>query len=107
MFYLAKGNKPILLPEEISVVSAGELTDDVYKKSMPRDIEIKASNTDVQFKCNIFGKGLSTRSEMLYAAPWPQYYWRLVAEYEAEITMGGKTEKIRGIPTSEYMLLGK
>lgn len=106
-FYLAKGDKPILTPSKFSIKSTGELHDEVYHKSMPRDIEIAAGENDVQFKCNIYGKGLSTRSEMLYGAPWPQYYWRLVAEYTAEVTVGGKTDKIKGIPNSEYMLLGR
>jgi hypothetical protein len=105
MFYLAKGDRPVLVPDKFSLVSSGELRDDVYNKSMPRDIEIDASEGSTKFKCSIYGKGLSTRSEMLYAAPWPQYYWRLVAGYTAEVTVGGETDKIEGIPNSEYMLL--
>jgi hypothetical protein len=106
-FYLAKGDKPVLTPSNFSLNSTGELHDEVYHKSIPRDIEMAASGDGVQFKCNIHGKALSTRSEMLHGAPWPQYYWRLVADYTAEVTVGGETDKISGIPNSEYMLLGR
>ena len=82
-----------------------QLMIDFPRIPMPRDIEMAASEDGVQFKCNIYGKGLSTRSEMLYGAPWPQYYWRLVADYTDEVTVGGETDKIEGIPNSEYMLL--
>jgi hypothetical protein len=86
-------------------VSSGELRDEVYNKTMPRDIAISAEGANVSVHCNIYGKELSTRSEMLYAAPWPQYYWRLVADYTAEITIDGNTDRLSGKPNSEYMLL--
>lgn len=103
--YLAKEGKVLLTTDQLKLKSSGELHDEVYHKTVPRDIEMGAEGDGVKFTCSIRGRGLSTRSEMLYGAPWPQYYWRLLADYTAEVTAGGGSERIEGIPNSEYMLL--
>lgn len=104
-FYLAKDDKPVLLPDHFGLKHENELRDEVYNKTMPRDLTITAADDNVKFECNILGRGISTRSEMLQGAPWPQYYWRLIADYKAEITIKGKTDKLEGKSNSEYMLL--
>ena len=104
-FYLAKGDKPILLPDHFNLKYSNEIRDETYNKSIPSDLAISAKGDDAQFKMDVHCSAISTHAVIDHAAPWKQYYWRLVADCKAEITFGGKTEKITGKPNSEYMLL--
>ena len=104
-FYLAKGNEPFLLPDHFDLKYANELRDEKLNKSIPSDLTISACEKDTRFNMDIHCSAISTRAEITGAAPWKQYYWRLVAQCRAEISYAGKTEKLDGKPNSEYMLL--
>lgn len=105
LLYLARGETFLLSTERFSLTYSNEIWDDQFNKSIPRDLAMTAGDADVQFKMDVHCSAIAVRKEILNAAPWKQYYWRFVADCRAEITCGGKTDKISGIPTSEYMLL--
>lgn len=104
-FYLAKGDKPILLPDTFYLNYSGQIVDEQLKQTIPSDLSISAKDDGTAFNMAIHCSEISTHAPILNAALWPQYYWRLVADCKAEITINGQTEKIEGKPNAEYMLL--
>jgi predicted secreted hydrolase len=104
-FYLAKGDKPILLPDHFNLKYSGEIRDELLKQTMPSDLAITAESDGAKFTMDVHCSAISTRAPITTAAPWYQYYWRLVADCKAEITLDGKVDKITGKPNAEYMLL--
>jgi hypothetical protein len=104
--YLAKGNKPILATDKFQFVVEREEVDDITGKSTARDILIKSRGEEgVQFQCQLNTKRVVECGRLPQATDWPQYNWRFLADYKAEIKVKGSVDTVSGETIHECLIL--
>ena len=104
--YLAKGNTPILATDQFEFIVEKEEVDEVTGKSTARDILLKSRGEgDVQFQCRLNTKRVVESGRLPKVTEWPQYNWRFLADYEAEIKIGDIVDKVSGETIHECLIL--
>ena len=102
--YLARENKPILITEHFKLQEKNIRMDEELNRRYAGELVLASKDKDVSFKCSMQTKSVVEKVDMSAVALWPIYYWRFLADYKAEIKMGGRTEKVHGETLHEYML---
>ncbi|MBA7650215.1 hypothetical protein ES703_58017 [subsurface metagenome] len=104
--YLAKGDTPILATDQFEFIVEKEEVDEVTGKSTARDILLKSRGEgDVQFQCRLNTKRVVESGRLPNVTDWPQYNWRFLADYQAEIKIGDVVDKVSGETIHECLLL--
>jgi hypothetical protein len=102
--YLARENKVLLTTQNFTLKEAKMETDPELQRQYAKDLTLTSKDKDVEFNCQMITKSVVEKVNMSAAANWPTYYWRFLADYNAEIKAGGRTEKVKGETIHEYML---
>jgi hypothetical protein len=102
--YLARENKILLTTQNFTLKEAKIETDPELERQYAKDLTLTSKDKDVEFNCKMITKSVVEKVNMSAAANWPTYYWRFLADYNAEIKAGGRTEKVKGETIHEYML---
>ena len=104
--YLAKDEVPILTTDRFDFIIEKEEVDVVTGKSTARDIMIKSQNIEgIQLQCNLHTKRVVEHGKLPQSTDWPQYNWRFLADYQAEIKAKGITENVTGETIHECLIL--
>ncbi|MBN1375692.1 MAG: hypothetical protein JXA01_06020 [Dehalococcoidia bacterium] len=102
--YLGQGNKPLLATQNYTLKEAKIETDPELKREYAKDLTLSCNDKGVEFNCQMITKNVVEKVDMSAAAKWPTFYWRFLADYNAEVKANGKTEKVQGETIHEYML---
>lgn len=104
--YLAKDDRPVLATDKFQFIVEKTETDDITGKSTARDILIKSQGKGaIQFQCRLNTKRVVECGRLPQVTDWPQYNWRFLADYQAEIEINGVTDKVSGEAVHECLLL--
>jgi hypothetical protein len=104
--YLAKDEVPILTTDRFDFIIEKEEVDVVTGKSTARDIMIKSQNIEgIQLQCHLHTKRVVEHGKLPQSTDWPQYNWRFLADYQAEIKAKGITENVTGETIHECLIL--
>ncbi|MBM3150217.1 MAG: carotenoid 1,2-hydratase, partial [Chloroflexi bacterium] len=103
--YLAKGDKLLLTASEFGFIVQKEEADEVTKKPTARDIVLSGKGRDIQFKCYLKTKRVVEQGKLPQITEWPQYNWRFLADYHAEVKIGNSVDEVSGETIHEFLLL--
>jgi hypothetical protein len=104
--YLAKGNAPILVADDFQFVLEKEEVDEATGKSIPMNILLKSqAKGDVEFECHLNTTRVLERGRLPKVTDLPQFNWRFLADYQAEIKVANVVDKVSGQTIHEYLSL--
>jgi hypothetical protein len=102
--YLARENKPLLATQNFLLKESNMEEDPELKRSYARTLTLTSKEDDIDFACTMKTKQVVEKIDMSAAAKWPTFYWRFLADYQADIKAGTLKEKVSGETLHEYML---
>ncbi len=105
LLYLAKDGTPVLTTNRFELKEKKKETDRESGKSFATNLLINCRKKDVQVKCSVSTKNVVEIAQLPTNTNWPQYYFRFLAQYKAEIKMHGLVDNICGETIHEHVIL--
>ena len=102
--YLARGNQPLLGTANFTLKQENMETDADLQRQYARTLKIAGGEGKTGFDCRLDTQRVVEKIDMEKAGGRPIYYWRFLADYNADFKTNGLDEKVSGQTIHEYML---
>ena len=104
IIYLAKHDELILLSEGIELITLVDGFDEPTGQTTPLKFILKAKEDNCEFSAVMDVQKIVERDHLKFAG-WKTHNWRFLDNYEATITLNGKTDIVKGQTLHERFLL--
>ena len=102
--YLARQDQPLLGTNQFTLNQANLETDADLQRQYARSLKISGGSDGVGLDCQLDTRNVVEKIDMAAAGGRPIYYWRFLADYNAEFKSDGLNEQVSGQTIHEYML---